>query len=410
MRGMLFAALLALYGGPASAVGFEATPEEDNTAIFAALLTNGALFNAAVSANVFDPTAGFGTFATAWALQNTLRVIPPFFEPPDSLDVRPTDDLNFDGCTFQYDLPVNEASYTNFLGFINLGLDDDDWGLFDAPFVQHWDSSVAVRLSGLDVGTGVEIGGGRYGLQWQAATQYSVAFDIIIPPLVYYAYNKLLKPPAQTVTKNALVEVATRAVALGSSEAGEYLDLVDDNPDEFNPWVIFSTDSAINRAERELTVWDIHPPYFRDAISDQRISQQDIFLEARDFGGTRFSRVKDELESRFTPYDECGRPLQLAAIDPPSLIPISTSGVDLEWRVSDGGPYDVTSPNPGYLLFANHTEDQATEDVYATLRQRIFVVDTQAPLLVVPEGIVGSAESRRAPSVRFSGPVSDGHG
>lgn len=363
---------------------------DDNDAILATLLTTGALYNAAVSADVFnpDPATALLTFGASWALQNALRLIPPYFDPPADRSVYTTWDNNGDGCSYEYDLPVNEASYSNYLGIVNLGLKDEDWGLFDAPFVQHWDSTVAVRMSGLAAGSHREIGEGRYTLHWQAATQYSFLFDVLTPPAIYYLYNKILKNPryATDVAASAFVEVASRAVDVGVNEAQAYLDAVDANPDIYNPYELVSTDSASNNATRTLTVWDIHPPYFRDASTASRIRDQAVVLEARDFGGVRWNRVKDEVRARFAPTDDCGRPLITLAVDPPSLIPIGGKGTEIEWHTSDGGPYNVSSATPGYLLAPNNIEDAGAEDVYAVLKQRLFVVDTQAPILVAPDG------------------------
>ena len=320
--GAFLAAILA--AAPATAPAdtlFDATPD-DNPVILGFLLGTGAAYNAAVSADVFnpDPNTALITFGASWTLQNALRLIPPYFEPPDDRSVYTTSDDDGDACTYQYDLPINESSYTNYLGIVNLG-PDDDWGLFDAPFVQHWDSTVAVRFSGLPTGMDQTLAEGRYPLQWQAATQYSVLFDIVTPPAIYYLYNKILKNPkyAVDVAASAFVEVASRAVDFGIAEAQGYLDQVGVNSDVYNPYELIGTDSVSNIANRSLTVWDIHPPYFRDADTSARITNQDIVLEARDFGGTRWNRVKDEVRAKFLPTDDCGRPLTTRVIEPTSF-------------------------------------------------------------------------------------------
>ena len=393
--------LLAAHSSARAQGLFNATPD-DNPAILASLLSVGALYNAAVTADVLNPLispdAGLATFAASWSLQNALRLIPPYFEPPASKRVHTWFDGDNDHCTYTYDLPSNSATYANYLGIVNVGLDDEEWGLFDAPFVQHWDSTVAITLSGLAPGEGQQLSEGRYTLDWKAATQYSFLFDALVPPAVYFIFNKITKNVSDPgkVASAAFVEVASRAIDFGVNEAQDYLAEVEANPMIYNPWQLVSTDSATNRAIRTLTVWDNHPPYFEDPETGVRIRNQTIEVEARDYGGTRWNRVKDDLRAAFEAVDDCDRALFTLPVNPPSLLPIGAHGTDVLWRTSDGGPYRIGASTPTFVMAPNHHIDG--EDVYATLEQRIVVTDTQAPILVAPAGFAVESSTSIATS------------
>ena len=82
------------------------------------------------------------------------------------------------------------------------------------------------------------------------------------------------------------------------------------------------------------------------------------------------------------PADDCSRELGLNAIDPPTLFTIGEEGEDLFWRLTDQGPYDrnallgTLAPNQRFF---------SEDDIETSLRQRVIVLDRQAPLMVVPD-------------------------
>ena len=385
LRAIALVAATLVLSRPADAV-VQATPE-DNNALLASLLSVGGSYNAAVTVDALSPLApGLGTlttFAPVYALSHGLRAIPPYFIPPPDKSVYPFSDDDGDECRIHYDLPRTEDSYLNILGIANFPLDDSDWDLFDAtPFVQHWDSTVEVRLFGLAEGLNRPLGEGRYSLTWEAATQYSPLIDTVLPPPLAYVLSKLKLAEPKKAGLNVALELIERGAELGFNEAQDYLDENGANPED-NPYLLLGLDSAVNRTARSFTVWDVHAPYFRSADDGRVITRQTLVVEARDFGGTRFERAEDELRAAFDAVDDCGRDLVTAPLAPPSLLEIGEAGTDLTWRTRDPGPY----PHE-YMLprLAPNQFLEGDDDLYAELTQRVIVRDTQAPLLRPPPG------------------------
>jgi len=378
-------ALLFACSTAGAQVPIAATPD-DNDSILASLHSVGGAYNAALTADTLSPLlpgATAVTFPTVYALNHGLRAIPPYFVPPPDKAVFPFQDGDGDACRIYYDLPSNSDEYVNFLGIVNVPLDDADWTLFDAtPFVQHWDSTVDVRLFGLQVGQNVPLGEGRHVLSWEAATQYSVLLDTVLPPPLALVFSKLKLTPPNATRFNIAVELIERGADLGFNEAQQYL-AQNGSDTTLNPYGLIATDAAVNRATRTLTVWDVHAPYFRSATSGQTIENQTVVIEARDFGGTRFERVADDLRAEFVVVDDCGRTLRTSVIDPPSLLEIGEAGTDLVWRTRDDGPYDHDYMSGRIAPNQFLTGD---DELYAQLVQRVVVRDTQAPILVAPSG------------------------
>lgn len=108
-----------------------------------------------------------------------------------------------------------------------------------------------------------------------------------------------------------------------------------------------------------ITVWDSTPPTII-------IDPTPIVVEATDFGGTRLSRIINQLTEQVYPgsRDNCGR-TPILSVDAPSLLKLGDH--QLTWTARDRGP----NPNDG-------------QDYAPTAVQNILVQDTQPPLLLAP--------------------------
>lgn len=140
--------------------------------------------------------------------------------------------------------------------------------------------------------------------------------------------------------------------------------------------------SAQNTGTQILTVWDIHVPYIIDAES-YIITEQTAELQATDFGGVRFGRVAETLRSMFEPVDVCGKTFVVTAITPSSeLLKISDEPQVVTWEIKEvgGGPY---RSDIDYLA---ENQRLVGEEIITRLEQHILVADTQAPILVPPDG------------------------
>ena len=80
--------------------------------------------------------------------------------------------------------------------------------------------------------------------------------------------------------------------------------------------------SAEHSHVQNLLVWDVHPPEFHDPDSGAIIESQAVSMEATDFGGARFNRIRNSLAARFDTVDACGKRVTLRPVNPPSLIEI----------------------------------------------------------------------------------------
>ncbi len=137
--------------------------------------------------------------------------------------------------------------------------------------------------------------------------------------------------------------------------------------------------SAVNKDSQKITIWDQHPPYFKDATTAGKILSQDISLEATDFGGVRLGRVVGSLQDRFQVFDDCGRPTTFTLLDHESTLMKIGEATPIHWRAWDAGPYYTGQP-----LDAN--QSLVGDDVYTVLTQYVSVADTQPPLLLPPDG------------------------
>ncbi len=145
--------------------------------------------------------------------------------------------------------------------------------------------------------------------------------------------------------------------------------------------------TAENEATQSLTVWDVHVPYIRDAVTGaSRVVEQNVKLEATDLGGVRFGRVEDALRQKFQPVDDCGQRFETTTSTPTSQLFKVGQSADVTWTAHEsGGPY------PAATTLASNQTFGAGGGVDTTFVQHVSVVDTQAPLLVPPPGFANYA-------------------
>lgn len=262
------------------------------------------------------------------------------------------------------------------------------WADLGAPAVYHPHASIDVRVDNPYLSRKVpEFPEGRHVLQWQAATSMNYVLDVAVPAVLIgafaYAENQIASKVAAEATKQSAKK--WDHIATAASVAFELGLIGVDVSDALsaNQWYKdTSVTTAINAAPQTLTVWDVHRPYFRDTQTGAtQIAEQNIELEATDFGGVRYSRVAGSLRARFEPVDTCGRLFLTATRAPvPAVLGVgATTVIDWDAREIGGGPYEST-----LSLAPNQRFEQ--ENIVTTLRQRVTVVDTQAPILVPPPG------------------------
>ena len=155
--------------------------------------------------------------------------------------------------------------------------------------------------------------------------------------------------------------------------------------------------TARNEQSQLLTVYDVTPPYVLDSSSlpvtdsarTQAILRQDPVMEATDFGGVRFRRVKRELRRQFEPVDDCNQPFLVSTSMPDAaILPLGPTPTVVEWEIEErGGPYD-----PEKVELASN-QSLVDGRVVTTFRQFVTVRDTQAPLLLAPPGFARYARS-----------------
>ncbi|MEM7097847.1 MAG: FG-GAP-like repeat-containing protein [Pseudomonadota bacterium] len=421
----------------AQATPIVATPA-DNGALRPTINIAGASYLGLTLADIAAPPgAAFATSNIAIAQGVVLKAIPPPLEIPEPLFLSPNDDGDNDTCRFSYTNQRVTSRYKN-LWFIPLegnktNPDRGGWGIFgEGPKTYHSSSDVVVRLYGLGEGeqnTGLipgvpssdlsrfatsDLGAGRHTVTWEAATQFSTILDVAFPFALNLYFNKIKYAPhvktgakvAKASAKNG-AEAASKVAAKNSGSArilenafqtlleetalqlgGEISNTVNnarssDPNGRFSIYDLMSVDSAVNRANQKLTIWDIHAPTVMDPDSGIKIQGQNVILEATDFGGVRWERVEDKLRNMFDPNDFCDSPLQVRPVAPPTLFTISENPQRQAWTIEDDGPYD-------HNYF--RTRLDANQELYGGDRlrtnfvQNILVRDTQAPILLPPSG------------------------
>ncbi|MCB1670704.1 MAG: hypothetical protein KDI29_06265 [Pseudomonadales bacterium] len=297
-----------------------------------------------------------------------LKYIRAPFTAPADLGVMPN---SADQCYYRMTLPQSEAEYKNLLGIWDILPLVSNWGPLGSPTVSHANTDVTVSVSSLgpvqlartNQSQTVLFPAGNHYFQWQAETQISPLFDIVMPVVIYgitnVKYGKSVTSlgddsAAQAARQATFQEQINETLANIAIEAG--LTLIDYSTDTGVVSVINARPEHIQR----FSVFDVRDPLIATTAPV-------LILEATDFGGTSYQRVKDQLFDTISASDPCGRDYSLSS-DAPVLFPLGTS--TLTWTVRDLGP------NPAY------------QSNSATLQQTIVVEDSQAPIMVPPAGRV----------------------
>ncbi|MCH8476320.1 MAG: hypothetical protein LAT56_00040 [Wenzhouxiangella sp.] len=302
----------------------------------------------------FSLPASAVTFGTNLGLKGTRAV---FITPGDWSRLPNSDD----GCSFDFDLPQAEASYSNLLGFINLRQLPEDWGqLTHSGSVQvvHANTDVDVSVVNPHITPGpspqqVRLPSGTHRMDWRAETQISDVFDIILPAALlgfnFGYYGASWADQGQTATRQLFLRNKAKArVVNWAITAGGIIDGQVD---------IFGTRTSVTHERaQDITIYKLRPPQITT-------SQPNLTLEATDFGGVLYQRVANDLRATIQASDPCGRAFTVANDAPPLL----DMGFHLlTWTASDSGP----RPGGG-----GHVVETS---------QLILVQDTQAPILVPP--------------------------
>ena len=238
---------------------------------------------------------------------------------------------------------------------------------------------------------------GRHTLSWRAEAGYHPVLDGVLPVTLMAvsgaSKNYLTKKlAARGATKEAAERIAKNTFRLVNLAVELELTAVDvSSVGQATEWY---RDTLIaggrNSINQQLLVWDINQPFFLDSADlpigvfsrNEAIEEQAIEIEATDFGGVRFRRVKEELQNYFAAADLCGKSMRVApSVTDAELLEIGPEPNIVEWAATevDGGPYRSDVPLAG-------NQQLVGEDIVTTLTQRITVVDTQAPILVPPPG------------------------
>ncbi|MEM7804570.1 MAG: thrombospondin type 3 repeat-containing protein [Pseudomonadota bacterium] len=329
---------------------------------------------------------------TEFSTNLELKATPPILEIPANTSVYP-DALPGGGfaCDYTLTLPQASSTYEDILGFGPVRRLATNWGPLGTPFVEHKNSGVKLTLEGYTAGAH-SLDESDYSMNWVAETQLSPFWDIHFP-LFQAGFGVASESKnGSTFTRTASGQFSDRAANRARRDSEILKEFAFDlgiraalTGVEFatNDTPGFLGDeeaSARHSRVQTLRVWDVHPPLFSDPDTGTTIAQQTVSVEASDFGGARFNRIRDVLAERFVYSDACGKRLTLRPINPPSLIEIGTT-VDIEWQIFDDGNYN--SAQPEFNVAANQTF--AGTSLTTSLIQSVSVEDTQPPLLLIPD-------------------------
>lgn len=332
-----------------------------------------------------------------------LKAIAPQLTIPDDLFLSPNGDLESDelttgrSCYRDFVLPhgfSQEGSaytypYEDWFGFWNITKLPlpNEWYDFGTPTVKHANSAalLSLQLFG-DVNDDpniITLPEGRYTVDWTATTQISLFWDVALP--VYLAIPNLnaesrygeavVKKAAKKSAKEAgklrffLGQVSERVARTAGLKFANYAvnNGLPPGTDGFFIGVVTDSEPTVsNRAQQSITIYDVHTPLIATNSSS-------VVAEARNFGGSFFSRVEDDLIATLTYFDLCDKAVQLTN-NAPSFLPIGET-IDITWTVSDGGFY-----HPDY-------------DETASITQSVTIEDTQGPILVPPAGFAIYSDS-----------------
>jgi|GEM_PF-5319311 len=390
---------------------FDATPD-DNLGLSA---IQGGLFGAHVAGVVggvaAPPPAGTGFEMAALVADLSLKNTPPILELPGDLE-RDANGIatlgtGGDNCVFRFyhsvgavDDEYDDGIEDGFSSIYAIPYNPLDavFGDIGTPAVYHPQADVRVRATNRylarpdDPGLGddartqlqkrPEFPAGEHDIAWEANTSINLVMDFDVPalliPLGIAAEHMVARRVASKTAQSAIgytIDFASEAGLITADVTS-----VAEKEQWYQDTLYYT---AANRGTQKLTVWDSALPFFRDTqTGTSYIEVQNIELEATDFGGVRFGRVRQELRDRFEPRDPCGEDFNVTTPSPTSrLFTVGDGPHDLVWeaREVEGGPY-----KPGAPLNAN--QEAEGKSLVTRLVQRISVVDTQAPLLLPPAG------------------------
>jgi hypothetical protein len=376
--------------------------EFDNGDLRAEQLALLATHNFAVGAGLTSSgPLGTAVELTEFAANLGLKALPPVLEIPGDITRFP-DRLadNSFACDYSLFLPQASADYEDLLGFGAIRTLPENWGVLGSPSVEHKHSGVKLSIAGAQAGT-QSFDENNHRITWVAETQLSPFWDIYFPSfeLIFGimseskngstltrtaggGFSKQGARQARAVSeilKDAAVRIGQRAALTGAEQANN------DTPGFLGD----EEASARHTRVQNFRVWDVHPPVFADPQSGAVIANQTTSIEASDFGGARFNRIRERLTEKFDYFDTCDRRVTLRAINPPSLIEIGATGVDIEWQIEDAGFYNVANPN--FSVLPNHAFDG--NSLTTRLIQRVIVQDTQPPLLLPPDSFARYTQS-----------------
>ena len=336
---------------------------------------------------------------TEFSTNLELKATPPILEIPGNTAVYP-DALPGGGfaCDYTLTLPQASSTYEDILGFGPVRRLATNWGPLCTPCGEHKNSGVKLSLEGFTAGAH-SLAESDYSMNWVAETQLSPFWDIHFP-LFQAGFGVASESKnGSTLTRTASGQFNARAanrarrdseilkefaVDLGTRAALTGIEFATNDTPGF-----LGDEEASARHSRvqTLRVWDVHPPLFSDPDTGATIDQQTVSVEASDFGGARFNRIRDVLAERFVFTDACGKRLTLRPVNPTSLIEIGTT-VDIEWQIFDDGNYNPAEPE--FDVASNQTF--AGTSLTTSLIQSVSVEDTQPPLLLIPDSFARYTE------------------
>ncbi|TVS11739.1 MAG: hypothetical protein EA419_07135, partial [Wenzhouxiangella sp.] len=325
-----------------------------------------------------DPFVQIPASAVTFGTNLGLKSLPAVFFTPGDWSDEPNSP---DSCTYDFDLPQSSASFSNLLGFINLENVPKEWGdltrFGPAVEVFHLNTDVDVSVSNRHIEPDrvrevctfpanvpfleceqkppqqVRLPSGQHRMLWRADTQLSQVFDVIVPA-VFLGFNigrygASWANQGKDATRQLFIQekvkrrIFSAAVQLGILADGAF--------------EIFGTEtSATHEREQIVTIYKVVPP-------EISTSQPVITLEATDFGGVLYERVRDQLRASIDASDPCGALFTLGNDAGPLL---NTGNNVLTWTIRDSGPLPGGGFNSDYVI------------------QQVMVEDTQAPILVPP--------------------------
>jgi sugar lactone lactonase YvrE len=317
--------------------------------------------------------------------------------------VRKSPNADLDGepeCRYQFELPQSDFLFSDLFGVLklstivnnsNLSWNDpsinidfvnprtgipDNWGALGTPFVFHQNAEVRLTANNpyIDLTEGsqtVSFPAGVHTIKWRADTLIDPVFDIGIP-LVMLGTSIYAHMKAPTFKAALDADAAKAASELSSFRKAVYKTMQPENFKWFKRKVTvkkvladktYKTEivSVSHDREQTFTVYDVHPP-----VID--VGTPSMTLEATDFGGVLYQRVKKDLLADVKASDPCQRTATLSN-DIKPLLPLGPTTV--KWTARDAGPKNAAGDR-------NET----------TAFQTITVQDTQAPIMVPPPGRV----------------------